>query len=188
MSTKRAGPGPRQGKRARNVQPRHRDTYARRAKPRESVLCGGCGLVLSRGRWQWRARLSHDLRPGLCPACERVRDRFPAGTLVLDAPFLERRAEVTGMIRNVEAVEREEHPLERVMALEERGDRLVVTTTGLHLARRLASRLSRAFHRKPNLRYLPGEAAVQVDWQPQERAASRRRTQPGRAAASRSPR
>lgn len=175
MSGKRTSPGPRKESRARNVQPRHRDTYARRAKPRDSVLCGGCGLILSRGRWQWRARLHTDLRAGLCPACERVRDRFPAGTLTLDAPFLDRRAELTGMIRNVEAVEREEHPLERVMALEETGDRLVVTTTGLHLARRLAQRLSRAFHRRPRLRYLPGEAAVQVDWEPLDEAVARPR-------------
>ena len=57
------------------------------------------------------------------------------------------------LIRGVEEVEREEHPLERIMAIEEAGDTLVVTTTGHHIARRIASRLRQRLHRKPKVHY-----------------------------------
>ena len=49
------------------------------------------------------------------------------------------RKEVLGLVRNVEKAEREEHCQNRIMAIEEsEKDALVVTTTDIHLPRRIA--------------------------------------------------
>jgi hypothetical protein len=69
------------------------------------------------------------------------------------------------LIRNVEAAEKAEHPLERLMGIEESDGHVFVTTTGVHLARELAHSLARQFHRKPRFRYAEREAVVHVDWE-----------------------
>jgi hypothetical protein len=128
-------------------------------------VCKECGIVQRAGEWRFETPRSAQLATGLCPACQRVRDRYPAGTLRIPQPFLARRDEVLGLIRNVEAAERPDHPLERLMGVEESDGQLVVTTTGVHLARKIAHRLAKQFHRKPRFRYADGEDLVHVDWE-----------------------
>jgi hypothetical protein len=90
-----------------------------------------------------------ELSTELCPACRRVRDRYPAGTVRIPLSILARREDLLGLIRNVEAAEKADHPLERLMGIEESGGHLVVTTTGVHLAREIAHKLAKQLHRKP---------------------------------------
>ena len=68
------------------------------------------------------------------------------------------------MIRNTEKLEKGEHPLERLIEIANEEDSLVVTTTGMHLARRIASALKRRFHGGVAIRYPEGESLVRVDW------------------------
>lgn len=69
------------------------------------------------------------------------------------------------MLRNAERAEGEEHPLERLMDLVDEPDgSLVVTTTGLHLARAIANKLERRFHRHARIHYPGEQERVQVDW------------------------
>jgi hypothetical protein len=79
--------------------------------------------------------------------------------------FLEHKAEVLQIIRNVERAEKAEHPLERLMDVEESGGRLVVTTTGIHIARQIAHKLARRFHQKARIRYARQEDLIHVDWE-----------------------
>jgi hypothetical protein len=73
------------------------------------------------------------------------------------------RAEILGIIRNTEQRERQEHPLERLIDIEEGDDMLRVTTTGMHLARCIAGGLRRRFHDGLSIHY--GESLVHVIWQ-----------------------
>ncbi len=75
----------------------------------------------------------------------------------------EQHAELIDVIRRVEASEKSEHPLERIMAIEENDEHVVITTTGLHLARRVASKLERLLHVKPKMHYAE-ENHVRVEW------------------------
>ena len=68
------------------------------------------------------------------------------------------------LIRNVEAKEKANHPLERIMAIEERPDCTLVSTTGIHVARGIGSSLSSAYAGDLSLRYLDGETGIQVRW------------------------
>jgi hypothetical protein len=94
----------------------------------------------------------------------RIRDRRPAGTLRLPRELGVRRLELQRLIRNVERAERKEHPLERLMGLEEVEGSFVVTTTGVHLARQLAHKLAHALHRRARLSYQGREGTLRVDW------------------------
>jgi NMD protein affecting ribosome stability and mRNA decay len=142
-----------------------RSAGARKAtKDAGVVKCADCGLVEHRGRWAKRAPVLAHMTSGLCPACQRIRDRYPAGTLRLPLELLSNRPSLRQRIRNVEVAERREHPLERLMGVEEADGHLVVTTTGVHLARRIAHELSKELHRKPSIRYADGERLVHVQW------------------------
>ena len=54
------------------------DTYKLRGKLAEPTVCSECGAVFHDGRWQWISRPAgaHEVA---CPACQRIKDRFPAG-------------------------------------------------------------------------------------------------------------
>jgi NMD protein affecting ribosome stability and mRNA decay len=151
--------------RPRGVQARNLQVLGRTAKAAGAVKCTECGLVQHAGKWYRGAPPLAELHAGICPACQRVRERYPAGTIHVHPGFLEHKAEVLQIIRNVERAEKAEHPLERLMDVEESGGRLVVTTTGIHIARQIAHKLARRFHQKARIRYARQEDLIHVDWE-----------------------
>ena len=165
MSGKETRPGMRKDITPRTPRPKQHDTYARSRKTSGAIVCGGCGVVSHAGRWSWGAAPGVDASAGLCPACERIRDRYPAGTIRLPPSFLDDREELLALIHNAEEAEKVEHPLERLMGVEDGPDGgLIVTTTGIHVARRIANKLERRFHRPANIRYPPEQNLIFVDW------------------------
>lgn len=150
-------------RRGRGVGATRKDAYKLDSKLAGTACCTGCGAVYCAGRWSWRARPA-EARSITCPACRRIHDRFPAGELRLEGAFLERHDELMGLIRNVEEREKSLHPLERLMSVRRQRGVLVVQTTGMHLARRIADALRRAFHRKATLKFSLGEDFVRVEW------------------------
>ncbi len=143
--------------------PRH-DPYLAKHKYDEPTVCKDCGAIYHRGHWQWSAAPA-GAKQALCPACHRIRDNLPAGTLTLEGAFVgEHRAEVVGIARNVEKREKAEHPLHRIMAIADDGQRVVVTTTDVHLPQRIGEALKDAHQGELAIRYGSDEYSVQVDW------------------------
>ena len=95
--------------------------------------------------------------PCVCPGCGAV---FAGGFLAAH------RDEIVALVRNTEARERSTHPLQRIMSIGdgETDGELVVTTTDLHLPRRIGHALIDAF--KGDLRTHYDEAGyfMRVDW------------------------
>src|SRR5690242_16929691 len=58
------------------------DPYKAMKKPHEPTACPQCGVVYRAGHWQWIERPA-DAHEGLCPACHRIKDDFPAGQVTL---------------------------------------------------------------------------------------------------------
>ena len=140
------------------------DPYLARGKPSGPAFCPECGAVFSRGRWQW-GEASPAAKARLCAACRRVRERQPAGYVRLSGPFFERnRAEVLRLVKNEEAREKRGHPLQRIMAIREARGAVEVTTTDVHVARRIGDALRSAFQGSLELRYSPDEYRVRVSW------------------------
>jgi hypothetical protein len=149
------------GMRERFKDNRH-DVYQERQKWPEPTVCSQCGAVFVGGRWTWNAAPAHS-HELLCPACRRIADRYPAGIIELDGPFFEEhREEILDLIRNVEEREKREHPLERLMDRGDDGD--ILTTTGVHLARRIGEGLKRAYRGNLTVKYGEDSEFVRVTW------------------------
>lgn len=73
------------------------------------------------------------------------------------------RDEIEHLVRSVEEAEKAAHPLERVIAIEAADASLVITTTGIHIARRITTQLERRFHRKARLHY-DETSELRVEW------------------------
>ena len=152
------------GRKDRLVKEREHDVYRFRAKLPGSTRCSECGAVFRKGRWVWGAA-KPGAKQSTCPACRRVADHFPAGFIELRGGFLdEHHDEILNLVRNVAEKEKANHPMERVMAIEERPDRTVVSTTGVHVARGIGAALASAYRGELSVRYLDGENGVQVRW------------------------
>ena len=148
----------------RQIEETVHDPYKERHKPPEPAVCPTCGVVFEHGRWHWKARPA-SAQEHLCPACRRVKDEYPAGYVSLEGDFLrEHRDELLHLVRNEEKRAKEEHPLERIIDVRQDGDKTVVTTTELHLARRIGDALHHAYQGTLEIKYSPDEYLVRVYW------------------------
>jgi len=145
------------------------DPYRMRKKLSEPTFCRQCGAVWHRGRWQWGAKPA-GAESALCSACRRIEDRLPAGRVTIPRDFVtDRLVEIVGLLRNEEREEKQEHPLNRIIDIEETTDALIVHTTDIHLPRRLGEALKRAFHGELNMHFDEAGYFVRVDWSPSPR-------------------
>lgn len=141
------------------------DAYKAKAKPAEPTVCPQCGAVFHDGRWQW-SKAPAAAHSATCPACHRLHDHFPAGYLTLDGAFFHaNREEVMNLVHNNEKHEKAEHPLKRIMAVEEQKDgATLVTTTDIHLARGLGEALHHAYQGELEYHYNPEQNLLRVNW------------------------
>ncbi|NDY42659.1 ATPase [Dissulfurirhabdus thermomarina] len=152
------------GRRDRLVQEERHDTYRGRGKLPEPAVCGRCGALFAGGRWSWQ-----EAPPGAarvtCPACQRAEDGYPAGRVEIRGDFFRRhRDEILNLVRNEEAAEKAARPMERIMAVEETADGVLVLTTGVHVARRIGEALARAYQGDFSFQYAEGEKRIRVSW------------------------
>jgi hypothetical protein len=83
---------------------------------------------------------------GTCPACHRINDNYPAGELTLSGSFPKSHGqEIVRLARNTEALENRKHPLQRIMSVEENPEGIVITTTDVHLPRRIGHAIVDAY-------------------------------------------
>jgi hypothetical protein len=148
----------------RTIQETVHDPYQERHKPPEPAACPTCGLVFEHGRWQRLARPA-PAKDHLCPACRRIQDAFPAGYVTLSGSFLdEHRTELMQLVRNEETRAGQDHPLERIMQVTQDGPKTLVTTTDVHLARRIGEALHHAYQGDLDINYSQDEYLVRVSW------------------------
>jgi NMD protein affecting ribosome stability and mRNA decay len=151
-------------RRDRTVQEYQHDTYKQKGKPKEPTVCPQCGAIFHKGRWTWGTKPA-GAHERLCPACHRINDKYPKGMLTLSGPYLAaKRTEILNLVRNEEAREKQDHPLARIMAIEERPEGTVITTTDAHLPRRIGAALHRAYDGDFSFHYDEGEQFVRVRW------------------------
>lgn len=146
----------------RLIQEQRDDPYAERAKPREPSACPECGAIFHEGRWRWGTAPAN-AHAHLCPACRRVRDKFPAGVVLIGGDFdTAEKDEYLRIVEHEARAEAAEHPIERVMEVEEEDGSVVVTTTSVHLARRIGEALQHAHRGRLDFHYNEGEHFIRV--------------------------
>ncbi len=148
----------------RNYQLGRKDAYLNAGKHTEPTVCTGCGAVFHGGRWTWNETLP-EARHALCPACQRTADNFPAGFVEISGDyFRENRDELISLIRHEEESEKKNRPLERIIAVRDVNHHTLVTTTGIHVARRIGESLARAHQGELSFHYGDGEKSIRVYW------------------------
>jgi NMD protein affecting ribosome stability and mRNA decay len=153
------------GRKDRLMKEREHDVYRSRTKLPDPTLCPECGAVFMKGRWVWSAS-PKGANQSVCPACRRIADRLPVGLIEMRGVFFgEHRDEIINLVQNVEEKEKANHPMERIMAIEEQPNHTtLVTTTGIHVARGIGSALFSAYNGKVSTQYLDSEHCVKVCW------------------------
>jgi RecG-like helicase len=68
------------------------------------------------------------------------------------------------LVHNEEQDENAEHPLHRIMQIEEETDGIVITTTDLHLPRRIGDALHRAHQGETSFHYIEEGSIRRVYW------------------------
>ena len=152
------------GRKDRLVQEKRHDAYQERWKCQGPAVCRTCGASFVEGRWSWQEAPAEACAM-VCPACARIADNYPAGEITISGPFFsQHRQEIMNLIHNAEAQEKGEHPLERLMAVVDGEGQTMVTTTGIHLARRIGEALSHAYQGQLNFAYGEAEKSIRVSW------------------------
>lgn len=140
------------------------DPYHEREKLLEPAVCTDCGAVYHEGRWQWIAPPVHALQ-ARCAACRRIAEKLPAGYVSIEGQFArDHRDEVRNLVTHLETREKAEHPLQRIMAIEEQDDALMITTTDIHLARGIGEALEHAYKGELDFHYNKEQYLLRVRW------------------------
>lgn len=122
------------------------DTYKLPGKLSEPTRCPQCGAVYHKGRWSWTATVGADAHDQLCSACHRENDHYPAGEVTLSGDFaIAHKDEILRLVHNIETTEKSEHPLNRIIEIRDLGDEIQITTTDVHLPRRIGKAIQDAW-------------------------------------------
>jgi len=140
------------------------DAYIATRKPAEPTVCPVCKAVFNEGRWSWQ-RPPSEAGEMTCPACQRIHDDFPAGYVTVKGEFIKaHRDEIIALVKSKEDQEKAEHPLQRIMAIEDTREGLQVKTTDSHLARGIGEALHDAYKGDLKLKYSRDENLLRAVW------------------------
>jgi NMD protein affecting ribosome stability and mRNA decay len=140
------------------------DAYRLDRKLADPTTCTHCNATFHRGRWTWEEAPKGSAKV-TCPACRRIADEYPGAWLTLGGEFFEdHRGEVISLAIAKEAHEKAEHPLQRIIAMQEGALETLITTTDPHLARVIAEAILSAFKGKLELDYAKDENSLRASW------------------------
>lgn len=153
------------GRKDRLIKQKRHDAYESNTKFSGPTRCVKCGSLFINGRWTWKPAppVAGEV---ICPACRRIADRLPAGMIDLRGEFyMQHQEEIINLVRNIEKHEMDAHPMERIMSITQEGNRAQVTTTGIHIARRIGEALGRAFKGELEIQYADGDKTIRISWE-----------------------
>jgi NMD protein affecting ribosome stability and mRNA decay len=143
---------------------RQLDSYGLPGKLPDPTACTSCGAIYRDGRWTFGSPPA-DAHRTRCPACRRIEDDYPAGVVTVSGEFAAAHAEeIRRLARNVEAREKAEHALKRIMAIETEGGGLRIKTTDAKLARGIGEALQHAYRGELDYRMSEAENVMRVEW------------------------
>ena len=154
-----------QGHKERLNQPQHHDRDKAHQHLAGTAHCLGCGAYFHGGRWSWHPEAGSQPETVTCPACRRIAENDAAGNVTLSGAFVQAyREDLLNLIRNTEEAERKEHALERLIGISEEGGKVMVGTTGTHLANRIGHALEAAYDGSVKYTYTENETHLDVTW------------------------
>ncbi|RJQ55694.1 MAG: ATPase [Nitrospiraceae bacterium] len=138
----------------------------------ESAVCKKCHAAYQNKRWSLDEDLFNkmneckDVNKVYCPACQKIKDKFPGGIVTLKGEFLrEHKDEIMNLIRNEEERARGFNPLERLMEINSLDSGLELTTTNEKLAQRIGRSLFRAYQGRVGYKWSQDTKLLRVEWE-----------------------
>jgi NMD protein affecting ribosome stability and mRNA decay len=132
----------------------------------ESSVCQDCGAVYKDGNWHWAEHAPQDAAKTICIACQRIREKEPAGLVTIQGKFSrEHGDELLTLIRNIELEKKADNPLQRIMSIDKRAEKLSVATTDSQLARNMGKALQQQYKGTLDFNFHKGEPVLHVLWQ-----------------------
>ncbi len=157
----------RQGERRGGVGQQSINPYFEGAKYPEPTVCPRCGLMYQTGRWQV-AEISptKPVHQHVCPACRRAIDRYPAGWVYLSGSYMvDHREEILSIARNQESAAAASRPLQRILWIEQKAERVEIATTNRHLAERIGKAIEGACKGTLQVKRAPNAPLARVYWE-----------------------
>jgi NMD protein affecting ribosome stability and mRNA decay len=149
----------------RLIKDSRKDTYIDQITLKDPAICSKCNAVYTNGRWTWKTT-EQTTSKTTCPACRRISDNYPAGYIEIKGNFFQiHSTDILNLINNTEQLEKNERPLERIISITEHENKTVITTTGIHIARRIGEALNRSYQGNFLFQYADGEKSIRVFWE-----------------------
>jgi hypothetical protein len=149
----------------RLIKDKRKDVYIDQITLKEPAVCSKCNAVYINGRWTWKT-MDQVTTKTICPACRRINDNYPAGYIEIKGNFFQMHSnDILNLINNTEQLEKNERPLERIISISEKENKTVITTTGIHIARRIGEALKRSYQGNYLFQYADGEKSIRVFWE-----------------------
>ncbi|MFC1632684.1 BCAM0308 family protein [Patescibacteria group bacterium] len=121
------------------------------AAPGSNLYCPGCHSVYYKKAWHNNPQLFEEVSQDSnnaqqCPACQRIKDNTPLGILTLEnIEDAEHRQMLINTIENIGERAQARDSQERIMKIEETGNKLEVYTTENQLAAGIGRQIKKAF-------------------------------------------
>lgn len=144
-----------------------KDPYLLDLPPEENAACKVCGAVWRSKRWSLpdTAAMRAKSAATTCPACKKVRDRFPQGFVTIQGTFaVEHKEEILNLLRNKETRALHINALERIMDIKESGNAIEVSTTTDKLAQRIGRMLHKAYRGEVEYKWSSDDKLARVIW------------------------
>jgi len=136
------------------------------------LICPDCSAVYDDKHWKKSLVEVRDANEQKrisfqrCPACKMIHDRKFEGQVIAEGIPAHRMEEILVRIRHVGDRGRSRDPLDRIIAVRRRGQRIEVTTTENQLAVRVAKEIRDLIGGKLDIRWSHEEDIVRVFWRP----------------------
>jgi len=148
------------------IQGENQENHSFPHEPQGSAACSECGILfVAKGGVQ---NSLQDAQEGVvCPACTRIANRYPAGYVEAKGAFLKKLLdEVLQLIRETAVQASKKYPMERIMEVVHDDEGIIITTTGIIIARKIGEALSRAYKGNLRMQSADDEEFIRVFWEP----------------------
>ena len=144
---------------------RNEDSYQSKGKYQEPSVCTGCGAIFKKGHWSWGVAEAN-AHKHICPACQRIHDRVPAGVLTISGDFFpQHQQEILNLIHNTEAKEKSQHPLQRIMNLSMEEDGVTtITLTDFHITKAIVDAMQHAYQGDSEVHFADKDNVMRANW------------------------
>ena len=84
------------------------DPYLHKEKYSDPSVCESCNVVFTKGMYKWKKVIPENASKIICPACQRIKDNFEGGYLILAGNFLsEHKEEILNLVKHTEQIEKD---------------------------------------------------------------------------------